>query len=101
MKIDSQKIDGLAAKVDDLTKNVSSLQEQSNAVLIELVEMKHYMHEELATKQEVREMRQEMLTNFDAQGVMLQRLDHEFVALRGNTERRLTRVEGHLGLSDT
>ncbi|TAK05203.1 hypothetical protein EPO33_04480 [Patescibacteria group bacterium] len=79
MKSDSQKLDQL---------------------ILTVVEMREYMHTELATKQEVCELRQEMLTNFDQQGVMLQRLDHEFVALRGNSDRRLTRVEKHLGFSD-
>ena len=91
----------LDAKVSGLDAKVSRLDSTVDKVVHELVDMKNYMHTELATKHEVHELQQEMLTNFDAQGVMLQRLDHEFVALRGNTERRLTRVEGHLGLSDS
>ncbi len=99
-KTDSQKIDVLVDGFNRLDAKVTRLDLTVDKVVHELVDMKEYMHTELATKQELHDLHQDMLTNFDAQGVILERLDHEFVAMKENTDRRLRRVEGTLGISD-
>lgn len=94
-KIDliAEHVGAQAQKLDQLVAHVAGIQKTQDAMLGEMISMKRYMYEELATKVELHALEDRVLTRFDQQGVILHRLDHESAAMTGRVARIDDRVE--------
>ncbi len=77
-------------------------EELLNKILAKLVNVEAYMHENMATKQGLQEVKSELMTHIDGFIKLHEALTLEFAALRSKNERleeRLQKIELKLGIA--
>ncbi len=70
-------------------------------IIKKLVDIKAYLKDEVATKAELRATEDRLISHIDGFVKKHETLEDEVAALGQSTDRRLTRVEGHLGIADS
>ncbi len=107
----TETVGGISESIKELKGSVGELTESVGFIIGFIQEQlvtksEHYdLKQEVklcATKQELHEFKDEILTAIDNSTKSFVRLDHEQVALRGNSgrlEERVEKIEQHLGLA--
>ncbi|MBI2644853.1 hypothetical protein HYW94_01590 [Candidatus Uhrbacteria bacterium] len=87
------KIGGMDAKIGGMDAKQNRFEETQDRLVAEVVGMKQYMREQMATKDELRETENRLATHMDGFIKLHENLDTELVALRGKYDRLEQRIE--------
>jgi hypothetical protein len=91
-----EKFDKIDQRFDGLDKRVEKNESSLDRLIAKMCDTDHYMRTELATKQELGEVKNEMLTHIDGFITLHNRLNTELAA----TQSRCNRIQKHIGMEN-